>query len=868
MTIYRKEYDSLPLQNQIHVYSVDTSAFYNKNEQRIEYFLNKRRRIKNKLSKIKNKTEKQIEYIHKNNKKIAELKEKLINELKNNKDIRQLNDRYLNTKNVVSIFESILTRTLQIPANTLSTDIFIIRVYYFDVLEDLIKDGFIYNGEKYVFFSASAGQIRTKKTVFICEKALKAIEKTLMCGLTVEDINNCGGVNINKYLAYLALCNSASDQWVDFDISKSIVVDDMELNVTGLVDFIDDKTYEIIRQEMSVPVNMTDGCGMILPSKSKKSFTVRLPWIKGLLVPFPFDKFIEEVSHNGKVKDIYGKEWDIVADGIEVIFTKSQFKMWRFYRSWQEYCNNFIKYNCQAAICNEEEDVFENAKINYQMLQTLTDMTEDELTYLAGKTIRYIRKIGTDKKTMLKVFGVTKGNTNKTYLQQAIELYPALLDDVYTKEVLKDIKKKLVKEAKAGKFEINGKYTFICPDLYAFCEYLFCGNKNPSGLLKNNEVFCRLYKDIDKLDCLRAPHLMKEHAVRYNVVDEEKSKWFITNGLYTSCHDLISRILQFDVDGDKSLVVADTTFVAIAERNMKDVVPLYYQMKKAGTTLITPESMYEGMVLAYRGGNIGVYSNTITKIWNRSDINNNPEAVKVIKLLCMENNFTIDYAKTLYKPERPVEIKKLIAKYANCKVPYFFMYAKDKKRNQVAKRNDSTVNKLSKIIPNPKIRFNYYGDFDYTKLMFDAETELNQTIIDKYNELDKKHHFLISFDNEDDKYSNIAYIYWDIRLQLLSLGYSARYVTDVLIKYLYGKKHSRFKDTLWMAFGDIIVENIKSNVKEKYKYCEQCGCLFLPKNNKHKYCSICAKKVKNYQKMLWKRKYGQLPRPIEGGACD
>lgn len=167
----------MPLQNQIHVYSVDTSAFYNKNEQRIEYFLNKRRRIKNKLSKIKNKTEKQIEYIHKNNKKITELKEKLTNELKNNKDIRQLNDRYLNIKNVVSIFESILTRTLQIPANTLSTDIFIIRVYYFDVLEDLIKDGFIYNGEKYVFFSASAGQIRTKKTVFICEKALKAIEK-------------------------------------------------------------------------------------------------------------------------------------------------------------------------------------------------------------------------------------------------------------------------------------------------------------------------------------------------------------------------------------------------------------------------------------------------------------------------------------------------------------------------------------------------------------------------------------------------------------------------------------------------------------------------------------------------------------------
>lgn len=79
-----------------------------------------------------------------------------------------------------------------------------------------------------------------------------------------------GGVNINKYLAYLALCNSATEHWTDFNINKAIVVDDMETPVRSVVDFIDDKTYEITRKTMDIPIEHTDGCGMILPRRSKK----------------------------------------------------------------------------------------------------------------------------------------------------------------------------------------------------------------------------------------------------------------------------------------------------------------------------------------------------------------------------------------------------------------------------------------------------------------------------------------------------------------------------------------------------------------------------------------------------------------------
>ena len=103
------------------------------------------------------------------------------------------------------------------------------------------------------------------------------------------------------------------------------------------------------------------------------------------------------------------------------------------------------------------------------------------------------------------------------------------------------------------------------------------------------------------------------------------------------------------VDGDKSLVVADKTIIDVAKRNIKkfDIVPLYYDMKKAEPVILNNESIYHGLNAAFVGGNIGIYSNNISKIWNsdifiNGDIYEQKDAVDLIKILCMENNFIID----------------------------------------------------------------------------------------------------------------------------------------------------------------------------------------------------------------------------------
>ncbi len=57
----------------------------------------------------------------------------------------------------------------------------------------------------------------------------------------------------------MALSNSASSPW-EIDIDKAIVVNDLETNVSSLVDYIDRDTYEITRKIMDIPIEHTDGC--------------------------------------------------------------------------------------------------------------------------------------------------------------------------------------------------------------------------------------------------------------------------------------------------------------------------------------------------------------------------------------------------------------------------------------------------------------------------------------------------------------------------------------------------------------------------------------------------------------------------------
>ena len=873
------------------------------------------------------------ELIKLKNKKIKDSKDRLLELLSNKtnhniatngkhhtRELRNLNPsgskediyRYANEpfgdKKIISVFDSAFTRMIGAKQDELCEDFMVVQVYYFDVIKDLIYYGFTYKGEKYIYFTSSAGQIRTKKTVFVKESVWKKYEKTIMCGLTIDSINEKGGNNPNKHLAYMALTNSATDVWDEFDIDKTIVINDFETNVFGTYDLVDDEDYTVKRISDYVPIEHTDGAGMMLPCMGKNRM-VRLPWVKGLLGTFDYVKFIEKHNCPSVIKDIYGKEHDVIAEDIQIIFTKSQFKMWKYYDSWEQYKEFYKKYNCTAGYTNLEEDKIKDATINYQMLQTLTDITDEEIDKIISRSNDKLSNLYSSIPAMKSAFGITPYNDNMTYLQQAVNLYPDLMNDEYMKITLREIKNSMVKRFKSGSLSIYGKYTFILPDFYAACEHWFSGINDPKGLLADGEVFCWLFRKSDKLDCLRSPHLYKEHAVRTNVAynqnkerQEKIREWFGTDAIYTSCHDLISKILQFDVDGDKSLVVADKDIISIAERNMNDIVPLYYNMKKASPIQLNSKTIYDGLNAAFVGGNIGIYSNNISKIWNSEVFisgteEEKQEAINLVKLLCMENNFVIDYAKTLYKPERPKHIHEKITAFTKGNVPHFFTYAKDKLDTQVEEINKSFVNKLDYKIINPRINSRNIGlkKIDYKKMVHNPDIEcrvafnkngkineeLSDPMIVKYFELNNKYHFKVNMECADipkESSTNTQMkhdlffkkIANEIREELSKFDYADSEIADILVKLLYHIKPSSHKSVLWFCYGKYIVENLKKNncrLDTKIIQCVDCGEWFeVNIKNTHTYrCggsdeNGCAKTYERELATLRKRKQREKER--------
>lgn len=887
----------MKLEKLYYCYGLDTSCFYTDEEHRLERKINNAKRFKEKLSKIEKKKyriqskDRRAKYKTKEERKeldrlgveFSERWYNLLDELYGFKEVRKYVNKYISQnkkdlialqrsnmnmirtvrydkihnkrgqpsiKRRVSIFDSTLTRCLGLKERELNTEIVIITVFFFPVAENIIHNGFYMNGYKYAFFSASAGQIRTKKFVAVRQDLLEKNMNTLTAGLSIDQINNQGGMNINKYMSYLSLNNSGTDEWKDFDIDRCIVVDDFETNVAGTVDYIDDSTFEITRQTTKLPIAQMDGAGVMLPSVMKQNTMIRAPWIKGLLSPFDFRKFIEDNNAVPVITDIYGDKHDVISEDIRIIFTKSQFKLWKYYPNWQKYKENFKKYGCQAALCNKEDDDFAPAVTSYQMIQTLPDLTDDELTELISTNVEQINLLATDKETMLKTMGIVKGKPEYLYsgFQKCLALYPELLSDVYCRRTVRDLKKKLENSLRAAKFAINGKYTFVVPDLYAFCEWLFLGIKEPKGILQDGEVCCRLFENGEKLDCLRSPHLYCEHPIRMNRTDID---WFRTNAIYISSHDYISRILQNDFDGDKLLVTNNSTLIQAAERNTKDKVSLYYIMRKANIEPITPASLWQGLSMAFTGGNIGEISNTITKIWNGEKITE--EKIQAIKWLVMLNNYQIDYAKTLYKPTQPVFVKNMINQYASGKVPFFFIFAKGKGKNNVSNITNSPVNRLYSLYKPKSLSFNFkqdnIGKFDYRTLLSGDSPANADEITAKYKEVVREQ---MSFHTAPYENRNYLAVYEDAKNNIISSfpDNTVDEIVNAIVVDIFERHKSLNKKAFWQMFANEVYKNILNNLDHNSAVCERCNKRFVKNKHNQKYCPRCQGYIKQKSKEI------------------
>lgn len=884
----RHEYKKL----KYHYFKSDKRHLYDENESNIRKLKEKKKELKryvDEMNFIDSKYTEEYIKLENINKEISELKKKMIEAIKHNSNRKRTLNKEISLKNIISIFENELTRTIGVKTNEFTDDVVTIRIYYFDILKSFMKNGFEINGEEYMFFSSSAGMIRTKKCMFIKKSTFERHSGTIYCGLNLGIINkerkiNKNGIDItelgcnkNKFLAYTSLNCTASDVWEDFDIDKAIVVEDFETVVNGMVDYIDYNKYDeknlwkITRKEMDIKIPTMDGCGIC----SDYTGMFRAPWCKGLFVEYPIVTFIKEARKKekelnpdaktkiGKVKDIYGKDYDILKDGIKYILTKSQFKMWKYYKDWDDYKTKFKENNCHACKCNEDEDNPNLAKISYQPFQTLYDMSDDELIDLLKDTNTSIQNIGKDKNSILKCLGAVKSNNKKNPYQQSLEVYPELLNDEYTKMLLKETKDSMVNNGRYGKIRVDGKYFFVLPDVYAFAEWLFLHHDKPVGLLDDGEVSCRSYDNNEEIGMIRSPHLNFSHCINTNKINDDTKRWYKSNGVYTSCHSLYSLELMCDWDGDSVMIYRNKVMIEAAKRirEKHHIVPLYYELKKAKDDFISNETLYKGLIDAFTGGNIGEVSNSICKIWNSGEIGE--DELRAISYLTLWNNVVIDYAKTLWKPDKSKEMEVFLKQYTRKKLPFFFKYIPDKHKEEknLEKINNSVINRLTYLVKDNRVVFKAKncGEFDYTTMLknknIDTSTEISKSVINTFNYWNMNKKFI---KHEDDKTEiNFKNEYIKKRIGMKLDGIDD--VVDVLVKHYYEDIKGKNKRALWDVYGDIILERIKDNIPKNSEVCDVCGKRFVKENPNQKTCSKeCYKIIRRDYKTNKQREYRRI----------
>ena len=866
----------------------------------------------------------------------------------------------LKISNTITEFESDLSRTMGIVTNDYTLDKIIVSwgPHKEDMLSQLVLDGFIMEvieyeriiQKKYRFFTAGAAQLRRDKVVFLSEDIWNTIKNTIECGLTWEKINERGGMNVNKLLAYWALCCSATDPWENFNIDRCIVVPDWQSEVTGMMMFIKpDYTTEIgIR---TVMINHIDGCGMIDPSSDiippgleGKNFMFRGGTaFKGLLSSFPFLRWCEEHHIEPVIKDFWGKEWNLKRDRISVVFSESQFKLCKLYKSWDEYKTEYKKNNCHFGTTQYEEDYIPDKNYNYQMTQTLVDMTDDEIKKLTSDAHQKLKTMTKDKNAMLDTIGAGQIYENLAEIERlnkeidnikslnngesitlklkkianleekimsnssdkiAIALYPELLRDGYNRKQLKDIKRRMIYDAKSSAFKLKNKRLFAIPDLYAACEYWFLGDKHPKGLLADGEIACRIYRwNYDEADVLRSPHLYMEHALRKIVKDPEIYRWFNTDGVYTSCHDLISRILQFDVDGDQLNVVVDETIISVAKRNIEEhnIIPLFYDANKAPNEMVTQENLLKGLMRAHKYSNIGEISDMLTRLWNRD----NPDYLAAA-LLTYLNNLRIDGAKTgaVNEYTNYPDVAKRINKATggpHGRLPFFFQFSKNgrtdktngKRKRKWAENNSSTMNRICASfndIGNINMKYANIFPFNWEMLMSEPCKGTRSEIIEDFVALSElKRSFIINNaeDVHDEENLSKNYIIEErLRDMLISKYGSLERCYPYVCKFLFAGENlskAAHKQTFWRIFGNIAVNNLKNNLsnyqicpkcKAKYpawieesgmrhscqdkqqglQHCVDCGELYEKINSKQNRCAMCQEIFRADQKKAYRER--------------
>jgi len=500
----------------------------------------------------------------------------------------------------------------------------------FETVEDFYRanKGFYINGKKYKRLLGMPSGLKNKNVIYVAEWIYPELSKRIKNGHN-PDIE----IVPSKYEAYKALSCSSS---VPIPFTRNIiVVKDCYTHFKDTVLVLDDTETRMPKlnlvEDYEVELDANDGFGLVTPefnirineaigeSGLNSGHCLRGAFVKGMIVPFDFKRFADEVAHEYMVEDIWGDKRDIRE--ADMILTESMLKLWSAYNNLEHYLDNCEANHFGFAITKACPQELENIReLNYQFIQSyqLDDNDIQELTQPTIDKFKDILELNFAKAVLfLKGMGLNEQNINyvDADFAKALMIEPELLKDKFVYTKIFNMLKKKINQAKIGHLEVNGNFQIVVGDPYSLCQSMF--GLEVTGLLAAGEVYSKYWVDrgVEEVVGFRAPMTPHNNIRRMKITNKDECQYwykYLTTVIILNSWDTITAALNgCDFDADTIF----TTNNKVLLNKLEDTPAIICIQKNAKKEKPTEQILQKSNKQSF-GQKIGVVTNRATTMFN------------------------------------------------------------------------------------------------------------------------------------------------------------------------------------------------------------------------------------------------------------
>ena len=460
----------------------------------------------------------------------------------------------------------------------------------------LYSNGFIMDGEKYIFYKRGAGKAKNGYALFIQEKMKEKLINRSRLGLKFKEDEE---LDLTSLLAYESLISSGLESIIELNPEEILLIDDiygLEFESLASVTREENKIVTTKNEFLKLKNCLTDGQGLLDESvfknyeKEDKGFMLlRSDMFKCCAFNTKLQKWFKDRKIT-TLKDMFGNEYQ--ADKIKLITTPNSLKFLKFAYKFTE-SESLEKFN---ELSNDEKTYFYKKcydhwkdnidnifgvvkydkignfgnynRTTYQLLNSIPNLTYDDLMEITKLEREYVMLLKnnnavfrnylcTDAEVSLKFEKSLEEGSMSQY--ENIDLMNALLlvnsDIQYTKKFKKmksDLIANYIKHLKEGKIRLKDtKYVTLVSNPY---EMLLAsiGKYENKSIMRGREIYCEYYEDNQGFCATRNPHINAGNVMyTKNKYHSEYKDWF-------NFTDNICAINFFDNDAPDRLQGCDT----------------------------------------------------------------------------------------------------------------------------------------------------------------------------------------------------------------------------------------------------------------------------------------------------------------------